>query len=138
VSRIVNTDSTGKQRTQLTKAVAVAVRELAQQTESGDEARDLAAFIALALGSIHSGIDSSVAAWEKRGYWVKADRFRMEWAWAGTTSEGMRNAVLNDDWATVAQLSVKTAQKLDGVQVTSGTRTGRPWAGAFERLKAGG
>jgi hypothetical protein len=137
MSRIINTDSAGKQRTQLSKAVAMAVRHLAQQSEFGDEARDLAAFIALALQSIHAGIDSSVAAWEKRGYWVKADRFRMEWAWTGSTAEGMRLAVLNDDWAAVAQLSVKAAQKLDGVLVTSGTRMGQPWQGAFERLKTG-
>lgn len=138
MSRIINTDSTGKQRTQLTKAVAMAVRQLSQQAEFGAEARDLAAFIALALQSIHAGIDSSVAAWEKRGYWVKADRFRMEWAWTGPTSDGMRAAVLNDDWAAVAQLSVKTAQKLDGVQVTSGSRIGKPWEGAFDRLKTSG
>lgn len=136
MSRIINTDSTGKQRTQLSKAVAIAVRQLSQQTEFGEEARDLAAFIALALQSIHTGIDSSVAAWEKRGYWVKADRFRMEWAWAGATGDGMRKAVLSGDWSAVAQLSVKTAQKLDGVQVTSGSRIGTPWQGAFERLKS--
>ena len=40
-----------------------------------------------------TGIDSSVAAWEKRGYWVKADRFRMEWAWAGSLAEKMRTAM---------------------------------------------
>jgi hypothetical protein len=110
---------------------------LSQQTDFGDEARDLAAFIALALQSIHAGIDSSVAAWEKRGYWVKADRFRMEWAWAGSTADGMRSAVLSGDWAAIAQLSVKTAQKLDGVLVTNGSRMGTPWQGAFDRLKSG-
>ncbi len=61
----------------------------------------------------------------------------MEWAWAGSTSDGMRSAVLSGDWSAVAQLSVKTAQKLDGVQVTGGTRMGKPWQGAFARLKDG-
>ena len=136
MSRIINTDSTGKQRGQLTKAVAMALRQLSQQTEFGAEARDLAAFIALALQAVHAGIDPSVAAWEKRGYWVKADRFRMEWAWTGSTSERMRAAVLADDWATVAQVSIQAAQKLDGVQVAPGSRLGQPWKGAFERLKA--
>ena len=37
----------------------------------------------LALEEIAVSIDVSVQAWEKRDYWVKADRFRMEWEWAG-------------------------------------------------------
>jgi hypothetical protein len=136
MSRIINTDSTGKQRGQLTKAIAFALRQLALQTEFGDEARDLAAFIALALKTIHDGIDPSVAAWEKRGYWVKADRFRMEWAWAAPTSTRMTAAVLQGDWTAVAQLSVQTAQRLEGVQVSSHPRLGKPWLGAYARLKA--
>ena len=137
MSRIINTDSTGKQRSQLTKAVAVALRQLAQQTEFGDDARDLAAFIALALKAVHEGIDPSVAAWEKRGYWIKADRFRMEWAWADSMSRRMAAAVLGGDWATIAQLSAQTVQKLSNVQVSSNARVGKPWAGAFARLRAG-
>jgi hypothetical protein len=137
MSRIVNTDSTGKQRSQLTKAVAIALRQLAQQTEFGDEARDLAAFIALALKAIHDGIDPSVAAWEKRGYWLKADRFRMEWAWAEPVSARMAAAVLEGDWSAVAELSVQIAQKLNSVQVSNKARVGKPWQGAFARLKAG-
>jgi hypothetical protein len=137
MSRIISTDSVGKQRSQLTKAVAVAVRQLAGQSEFGEDARDLAAFIALALKAIHDGIDPSVAAWEKRGYWVKADRFRMEWAWAGPLSERMSAAALSGNWSDIAQLSIQTAQKLRNVQVSPNSRVGKPWQGAFERLKAG-
>ena len=121
----------------MSRAAAVALRQLSQQTEFGDEARDLAAFIALALKAIHDGIDPSVAAWEKRGYWVKADRFRMEWAWAGPLGAHLSEAVLQGNWPAVAELSVKTAQRLGNVQVSAASRVGKPWEGAFERLKAG-
>ena len=102
MSRIINPDSVGKERTQLTKGIVLAIRELAKQTDPGPDSRDMAAFIALALAVISEGIDVSVAAWEKRGYWVKADKFRMEWLWAGQYAAKMRAAVLADDWATVA------------------------------------
>ena len=115
MSRIINPDSVGKERTSLTKAIILAIRELAQQTEPGAAARDLAAFIALALEIIAESIDVSVVAWEKRGYWVKADHFRMEWAWAGQLGEKMRLAVTKDDWAMVAQLAAQIAQKLNKV-----------------------
>jgi hypothetical protein len=113
----------------------VALRQLSQQTDFGDEARDLASFIALALRSIHDGIDSSVSAWEKRGYWVKADRFRMEWAWADATASRLAEAILKDDWPAVAQLSIQAAQRLKNVQVSSSSRIGKPWEGAYSRLK---
>ena len=132
--RVINVDSVGKQRTQLTKAIVLAVRELARQKDTGTEARDLAAFISIALKTIAEGIDSSVAAWEKRDYWVKADKFRMEWAWANPLAEKMRAAVLSNDWAAVAMLSAQVAQKFSRIQVSENHRLGKPWADAFKLL----
>ena len=135
LSRIINPDSAGKERTCLTKAIVLAVRGLAQQTEPGVETRDLAAFIALALAIVAGTIDVSVAAWEKRDYWVKADRFRMDWAWAAHLAEKMRRAVQTDDWGTVAEVAALTAQKLNKITVPAGNRLGKPWVGAWEELK---
>ncbi len=134
MSRIVNIDSIGKQRTQLSKAVVLAVRELARQKDVTADVRDLASFISIALQTIADGIDSSVAAWEKRDYWIKADKFRMEWAWAGQTAQKMRSAVLSDDWASVAMLSAQIAQKLAKIQVSENHRLGKPWVGAYRQL----
>ena len=134
MSRVINPDSAGKQRTQLTKAIVLAVRELARQTDTGATARDLAAFISIALQTISDGIEVSVVAWEKRDYWVKADKFRMEWAWAASASQKMRTAVLSDDWATVAMLSATIAQKFNKIQVSENNRLGKPWIGAFKQL----
>ena len=134
MSRVINPDSVGKLRTQLIKGIVLSIRELARQTGTGAETRDLAAFIALALKSISDGIDVSVTAWEKRDYWIKADKFRMEWMWTGSTAEKMRNAVLSDDWATVAVLSAQIAQKFNKIQVSENHRLGRPWVGSFNQL----
>lgn len=134
MSRVINPDSTGKQRTQLSKAIVLAVRELARQSDVTDQTRDLAAFIAIALQIIADGIDVSVAAWEKRDYWIKADKFRMEWAWAGQIAEKMRASVLSEDWTSVAVLSAQIAQKLAKVQVSENHRLGKPWVGSFKQL----
>jgi hypothetical protein len=135
MSRVINPDSAGKERTRLTKAIVISIRELAKQSNPGKEARDLAAFIALALLAIADGIDVSVAAWEKRDYWVKADRFRMEWAWAGQMGEKMKNAVLEDDWGSVASFAAQIGQKLYKVKVSENHRMGTPWVGAWDQLK---
>lgn len=135
MSRVINPDSVGKERSRLTKAIVISIRELAKQTELGKEARDLVAFIALALLTISEGIDVSVAAWEKRNYWVKADRFRMDWAWTRQLGEKMKTAVFNDDWASIAILSAQIAQKLHKVKVSDKHRMGRPWVGGYQQLQ---
>ncbi len=135
MSRIIKTNSIGKQRTQLTKAIVLAVRELARQAEPGPEARDLAAFIAEALRTISEGIDESVGAWEKRGYWVKADKFRMEWAWTGDLARTMKSAALDGEWDKVAKYSAEIAQKFSKVQISEHHRLGKPWTGSFDLMR---
>jgi hypothetical protein len=132
---VINIDSVGKERARLIKSIVLCVRGLGRQSQVTAEAKDLAAFIALALKSIAEGIDASVAAWEKRDYWVKADKFRMEWAWAGRVADKMKDAVLSDDWATIALLLPQIAQKLNKIEVSDNHRLGKPWTGAFARLK---
>ena len=136
MSRVINPDSAGNQRAKLSKTIVLALRQLARQTDTGGETRDLAAFIAVALRAISEGIDASVTAWENRGYWVKADKFRMEWAWAGPTAEKMMAAITADDWGSIAMLSAQVGQKLSKIQVGDNHRLGKPWQGAYERMRS--
>lgn len=131
MTRIINLDGVGKQRKRLTREVVLAVRELVRQGEVTDETKDLAAFIAMNLQAIYETIDLTVAAWEKRDYWVKADRFRLEWAWSGKLAEQMREAIKNEDWQTIALTSAEAGQKLHKVQVPKRHRMGEPWHGAW-------
>ena len=134
MSRVINPESAGKDRTRLTKAIVLAIRELAKQQDVTDEARDLAAFIALALKTVYEGIDISVQAWEKRGYWVKADRFRMEWMWTGQYADKMKVAIFTNDWGTIAMAIPSIAQKLGKIEVSPNHRLGKPWEGAYRQL----
>ena len=135
MSRVIKLETVGKERNQLIRATALAVRLLLQQKEIDPTTRDLAAFCTLTLAAIAETIDPSVEAWEKRGYWVKADRFRMDWLWAGQLSQVLQQAVLADDWQKVAQTAVQVAQKLSDVKIPQRHRLGTPWIGAYDRLK---
>ena len=134
MSRLIKTDTAGKDRTRLSKSIVLAVRELAKQKDVTDEAKDLAAFLVLALQTISDGIDESVAAWEKRGYWVKADRFRMEWMWTGQIAEKMKVALFTNDWGTIAMLMPQIAMKLNKIQIAENHRLGKPWVDAYEKM----
>jgi hypothetical protein len=137
LSRVYNPDSAGKERNTLTRGIVLALRNLMKQQSTDDSTRDLAAYVALSLAEINSTIEASVSAWEKRGYWVKADKFRLEWEWTGGMSRTMSEALLKDDWATVAMTSAKVAQRLGTITVPERNRLGQPWVGAWKKLAAG-
>jgi hypothetical protein len=136
LSRIIKTESVGKERNRLLKAIVISIRELMKQTEPNKQTRDLAAFIALALEGVAKTIDRTVTPWEKRDYWLKADRFRREWAWTGEFGEKMKAAVLNEDWPSVAGLSAEIGVKLSKIEVSPRHRMGTPWIGAWDKLRA--
>ena len=137
MSRVINPESAGKQRNQLTRAIVLAIRELMKQPEPNAQAHDLAAFMVLALEEIAASIDVSVQAWEKRDYWVKADRFRMEWEWAGALGRSLRSALKAEDWAQIAMNTAKIAQRLNKITIAERNRIGQPWVGAYKQFLEG-
>ena len=137
MGRVINPDGSGKERTRLAKATVLALRELMRQTQPDETSRDLAAFIALALLKIAETIDTSVTAWEKKGYWLKADRFRLEWDWSARIGEQMQKAVVADDWASIAMLSAQVGGKLANIKLPERHRLGQPWVGAFRQVSNG-
>ena len=137
MSRVINPDSVGKQRNRLVRLVALTVWELLRQQEPNDETRDMAIFIILSLDGIADSIDPSVEAWEKRGYWVKADRFRMEWVWTKKMADEMRKALLVEDWGSIAICAVQIAQQpqISKIKISPKHRMGTPWVDSWYRYK---
>jgi len=86
LSRVINPNVPGKDRARYKKGIALALRELMKEGEPNARTLDIVAFIALAMEGIDKTVDLTTSAWEKRNYWLKADRFRREWEWAGNLS----------------------------------------------------
>jgi hypothetical protein len=135
LSRVIKLEGSGNERKKLSKDIVLAVRELMSQQDINDLTLDLAAFIVLSLGKILDTVEVTVSAWEKRGYWIKADRFRLEWEWCSTYRSGLREALLTEDWGLVATIVGKIGEKLSTTKVHSKHRQGEPWKGAMIRLK---
>ena len=136
MSRIIQRNGTGKQRDLLVRSIVLALNELASSGEVNTDTRDQAAYISLALKAIYESIDPTVAAWEKRGYWLKADRFRMDWAWTGELAVQLKDALLHDDWSRAAAVCAKVSTKLESVTLPKRNRLGSPWVGAWEKMSA--
>ena len=134
MSRAVQTYSVGKERTHLCKAIVISIRELMKQSEPNQSSKDLAAFISIALVAVDATVERTVAPWEKRDYWVKADKFRRDWAWAKPMGEKMRVAVIAENWSDVAAISLEIGTNLKQFQVSERHRMGKPWVGAWQKL----
>lgn len=133
--KVYNPESAGKDRDRLSKGIVLALRELMKQSEPNDQSRDMTAFVCLALDEINNNIDTSVEAWEKRGYWVKADKFRLEWEWSGKFADNLRKALFAEDWGLVAMTAVQIGQKLNKLTIPQRHRLWTPWVGAYTQLK---
>lgn len=135
MTRIIKTSTPGKERTRLSKAIVVTIREFMRQQEPNIDTKNMVAFIILALEEITDGIDKSVVAWEKRGYWVKADKYRMEWRWTGQLAGTLRKSFENEAWPEIAQSLMEIMTKFDSIKISDRHRMGKPWEGALEEYQ---
>jgi hypothetical protein len=138
LSKVINLESSGKDRTRVIKAILFAIRELMSQSEPSDETRDIVAFISMSQYAVYRTIEPSLAAWEKRGYWVKADKFRLEWEWTEKSSKELKTALVANDWGRIAMLIAQIGQKFAHVKIPIKNTLGTPWVGAWQVLKQKG
>ncbi len=136
MTRIIKTSTPGKERDRLSKAIVITIREFMRLKEPNAAAKDMVAFVILALREIAEGIEKSVAAWEKRGYWLKADKYRMDWRWAGQLAAQLTAAFEGEDWPAIAGLLVEVMGHFQKIKVSDRHRMGKPWVKAFTEYKS--
>mgnify|MGYP001229265745 CR=1 FL=1 len=122
-------------RNRLSKSIVLSIRKLMQKGQPDSESLDMAAFVVLALEKIEESVDSSATAWEKRDYWLKADRFRMEWGWTEERRKKLQATVLEKEWSAIATELILVAQHFNKVEVSDKNRLGKPWIGAWKVLE---
>ncbi len=132
----INKDTTGKERALQVRNILLAIRELNQSMEVNTVTKDLIAYIALNLNSIYNGIDVSVQAWEKRGYWVKADKFRMEWMWTLNTANKITKALLSENYIEVIGALPTIFEKFGSTTLPKSAKLSDAVAGSYEKLVA--
>jgi hypothetical protein len=135
VTQIKRSSTPGQERTKLSKAIVVTIREFMRQNKPDGNTQDMVAFIISALKHIAKGIDQSVTAWEKRGYWVKADKYRLEWQWTGFLAEKIEASFKTRDWGNIAQLLVEVMGHFNSIKISDQHRMGQPWKNAYKEYQ---
>lgn len=134
MSRVIATEGPGRQRQRLRRTVAEALRCLVQKPTLDGEARDLAALIVFCLRDIGDTIEQVTEAWEHRNYYLRADQFRMEWAWTGQIAEVLRAALVEEHWDELPLILAELLPHFADIRVVRMTRSPSAWQGAYARL----
>jgi hypothetical protein len=135
LSRVIRTESAASQRKQLMRGLALALRRgLGGDVASGEQ-KDLLAFMLLTLDRITASVDRTAQAWEKRGYWLKADRFRLDWEWSTFCYQALEKALGEQDWEAARAVVPKLMQGAMEVDVPKRLKDARPWIGAWDEVR---
>jgi hypothetical protein len=99
-----------------------------------DEAKDMAAALVYLLREIYSGAEQTARAWEKRGYWLKADGFLQQWQWTFEMGANLEDVIRNDAWDVLPRLMGELMPHTVEIQVQRLTLDPGAWRGAHARL----
>jgi hypothetical protein len=137
LSRIIATESVGQRRHKLRRTIAEALRRLATKSSFDQESLDLAALIVFSLRKLEEGVEQTATAWEKRDYYLKADRFRRQWDWLDETAYALETALLLGPQARVPEILATLFPKFGDITIGRYTRSSALWEGCYQRLQKG-
>ena len=134
MSRVISIKAPGKIRNQHRRTIAEALRRLSQKRQLDDETKDLTALIVSCLHSMADTVDQTIDAWEKRDYWMKAERFREQWRWLEPTADELSTTIYEGRWNHLPAVLAGLMPHFADIKVKQMTRKPALWQGAYERF----
>jgi len=134
MSRIISTEAPGKVRNQHRRTIAEALRRLSQKSQLDDEVKDLSALIVFCLHGMADTVDRTIDAWEKRDYWMKAERFREQWRWLEPTADGLSAIIYKVQWDQLPAVLAQLMPHFADITIKQMTRKPTLWQGAYEKF----
>jgi hypothetical protein len=136
MSRIVNINSPTKIRNRNRRTIAEILRLLSKKQMIDDDAKNMISLIVFLLREINSGVEQTIHAWEKRDYWMKAERFLRDWSWTKELAANFEDVIRNEAWDLMPELLAELYPKFTDIQLKTMTRNPSTWKGAHQRLIA--
>ena len=138
MSRVIRPQSAARIRSKLLQSLAHAIAADQENELAKSERRDVLTYVLQILEEIASSVSATTGAWEKRGYWVKADRFMMEWSWVSAVSEPLIPALEQSELPSPTALYRDFNHHLSAIEIPVRMQQTRPWTGAWSQRKAQG
>ena len=134
MGRVINTANPGSERNRLRRTIAEILRHLMFKRGVDDEVKDMTAALVYALRGIAESVQVTTDAWEKRDYYVKADRFRLEWEWVAPAARRLEALVREGRWEDLPREVAALAPHFADIRIAKMTRAPSTWASSYERL----
>jgi hypothetical protein len=90
--------------------------------------------VGLVLRELEHSTEQTAQAWERRGYWVKVDQFRREWAWVGQGAQAVLDPLLGKDLEASMAAARALRPRLPSAAASTSRHQSTPWIGAYARL----
>ena len=136
MSRVIQITNPTTVRNQHRRTIAEILRQLSQKPHIDSEAKDMAAMLIFLLREIKQGVDQTVQAWEKRDYWLKAERFSRDWDWVEETAVNLEDVIRHEAWDLLPELLSDLFVHFTDIKIKKMTRTSNDWRGAYRKLLA--
>lgn len=136
MSRIIRTENPTTIRNRNRRSIAEILRRLSQKPDLDAEARDMAAALVFLLREIYDGVETAARAWEKRDYWLKAERFLREWQWTAESAANLEDVLRNEALDLLPELMAELFPRFTDIELKTMTRQADLWQGAYRRLLA--
>ena len=94
------------------------------------------AAIVFVLRAIAETVEQAALAWEKRNYWLKADRFRLEWEWAAAEAKKLTTLLITGDTDGATRALLPLLPKISSIHIARHKHGPALWRGALLRLLA--
>ena len=131
-------DGPGTTRNQQRRIVAEALRALTQKAKFDDEAKDLAVVIVVALQEISNTVDRTIDAWEKRDYYMKAERFREQWRWLDAMTDELSGIIYRGEWDQLPLVLARLMPHFSDITIKRMTHKPSTWKGAYQAFMRAG
>ena len=136
MSRVIHVDNPGKRRNAARRSIAEILRYLSRKAQIDDEARDMSAALVFLLTEVKATVDESAAAWEKRGYWMKVERFVRDFEWIPEAAANLDDVIRHSAWDLLPELLADLLPRFDDIKIKTMTRMPSEWRGTYARLLA--
>ena len=134
MSRVIRVNNPTTVRNRHRRTIAEMLRRLSQKPAVDEETKDMAAMLVFLLREIRAGVEQSAQAWEKRDYWMKAERFLREWEWTAESAANLEDVVREEAWDLLPELMADLFPRFADIQVKTMTRKPEMWQGAYQKL----
>ena len=136
MGRVINTNSPTKQRNSQRRLIAEMLHRMGQKGAIDAETKDMLAMMVYTLRDLYSTAEIAAVAWEKKGYWLKSERFLRDWEWTKPLAANIEDVVREEAWELLPQLLMDVMPHFADVQVKSMTHPPETWQAAHGRLLA--